>query len=385
VGVVPCTHPTRRSVAFDELTKAGISAQQAVAHFEGQCSTPLHWTVGAETQDSELSVQIELDQQSAVEVTYPASDACANKLTIEGDIVLSTADGRLDLHARGVFEYTRPSRATLDPIESPATLSLPVEALQGVGDDAYAVRISGACAGEIYQRDRESAVVGAWSRSGCPPRERAVDEVSRPEIGAYLKQLAKAWHQARLAAVWDSGDRTELDLDVAVSAAPFCMNPYGVVSVPVEVRYGTRDGLLPVHDAPGQARFNLFGDALNVRLELTQQTDCSALSPPLPGYCEDLSSAELRLQVIYPNNGLQRLGRLFIDGPLREGSPRAKARQLLTFTGTPNTAQCLLTVDCPLGLSCVEGVCSAQTSSGCTFDSQCSFGGRCRAGTCSSF
>lgn len=386
VGVVPCAHPIRRKIALDEPTAIGISARDAIAHVEGQCTAPLRWTSDAEA--TELSVQIELDPASAVEVTFPVSDTCANKLSIEGSFVLSSADGKLAVQGRGTFTYSAPISDTLGPFEMPAELTF-ADALQASGAmESYVARIGGACAGEIRRQEVGTAgttVVGSWTKSGCPLGEAAVDPERSPDLLARVEPLTKAWHDVHLDAAWNSGDRTTLDLDVTVSSAPICQGYYDTLSIPVDVRYGTLDAIVPAHRVPGHVSSSLSGADPALGLVVTEETPCTT-QVPAPTYCEGLESAKLNLGVTYPNTPSQRLGRLTIDGPLRGSRSNGGTQRVLTFAATPHGVECLLEYDCAVDEICADGFCRGRTRTRpgwrCAFDTDCGPGNFCRAGVC---
>ena len=394
-GVVPCVHPMPRKVAFDAPTALGVSAQAAFAEVDASCTAPFKWTGAAE--DTEIAVEVVLDRESVLEVTYPASDVCTNKLKVEADVVLSTSDGKLQVEGRGTFAVVLgagPADQRLDPIMLPLELSIPAEALQRAGfqavaDGPYTLRVGGggpACAGEIRrQNDATAGVVGSWSANGCPLGETALEADSSPALAVRLEQLAQAWREAHLKAAWDTGNTTELELDVNASAAPICQNHFRVVSVPVDVRYGTSDGVIPVHDALGKVDFSLLSDEPTVRLLVTEQTDCAV--QPSPGYCESLSSAKLRLDIQYPNAPSRRLARLVVEGQVRGSSRNATTQHVLTVAGRPYAVECLLKFDCAVDQICDDGFCRApartQTRSGCAFDSDCPLGWHCSTGICS--
>jgi hypothetical protein len=128
-----------------------VSAREAFAEIEGQCTAPFEWT---DAEGTEMLVEVVLDRNSAVEVSYPATDFCAqNGLEVQGDIVLRTTDGKLTVRGRSKFKYTLHSSDLLDPSQSPAELIVSAKAVSSTAAEGrYVVRVGGAgpaCAGEI--------------------------------------------------------------------------------------------------------------------------------------------------------------------------------------------------------------------------------------------
>lgn len=399
-GVVPCAHPMPKKAAFDATTAVGVSPQEAFAELEASCSAPLKWNAAGDDMNMnmpmDISVEVTLDRESALEITYPVRDTCTNKLTVEGNIVLSTPDGKLHIEGRGTFTYVPgggPADDPLDPIAMPAELSVSAEALQRTGYPAdpqgrYTARIGGAgaaCAGEIRTaQDAASDLVGSWSANGCPLGEKAIDVDTSPALAVRMEQLAKAWRDAHLDAAWDTGDETQLELDVHARDAPRCQTHNRIVTVPVDVRYGTSDGVIPVHDALGRVDLALLSDEPTVRLVVSEQTDCTM--QPQPGYCESSSSAEMRLEIQYPNTPSHRLAQLVVNGQVRGSARGATSQHVLTIAGAPYSVECLLEFDCAANQMCLDGFCrapnSSQAQSHCTLDSDCSSGWHCDLGTC---
>lgn len=388
-GVVPCAHPMPRSVGFEDATAVGVSAEQAFGELEGQCSAPFVWTSGVDAEETEISVEVVLDKESAVEVSYPATDACVDhELEIRADIALSTADEMFSARGRGKFTY-RAYDGTFGPVGS-ATLVVSSGAVSGAAADGrYVVRVGGAgsaCAGELRWEGDSEAVSpsGSWSASGCAVDLTRLAADSSPELTLRMEQLGKAWRDVRLDAAWETGDETQLELDVDASSARICRNQFGVVSVPVEVRYGTSDGAIPAHDALGTVVFASSDAEGSLRLSVEESSQCSTLPEPAPRYCENLSQATLRLDASHPNVPGQRLTRLVVDGT-RVGS-EASTQQVLHAAGTPHTVECLFTFDCPIDEICDDGFCRQprrEQRRHCITDSDCiGLGGRCRVGTC---
>jgi hypothetical protein len=194
-----------------------------------------------------------------------------------------------------------------------------------------------------------------WSVDGCPLGEKSVEPDDSPALSVRMEQLAKAWRNARLDAAWETGTPTQLELDVTVSDAPLCQQYSQAVSVPVDVRYGTSDGVVPMHTAPGTVMLYLASTEANLSLTVEEQADCS--QPAAPPYCETLSSASSSLSMQYPNTTGRRLGRLSIDGQLRGSTQAATPRRRLSIEGTPYQTQCLITTDCALNAFCEDGFC----------------------------
>jgi hypothetical protein len=61
-GIVPCAHPMPKSVAFDEPTAVRVTAQDAFADIEGQCTAPVVWATSGSSaaEEKEISVEVEL-------------------------------------------------------------------------------------------------------------------------------------------------------------------------------------------------------------------------------------------------------------------------------------------------------------------------------------
>ncbi|HTU62168.1 MAG TPA: hypothetical protein VMF89_27105, partial [Polyangiales bacterium] len=338
-----------------------------------------------------------LDKRSALEVSYPATDACVkNELEIQGAIELSTADGKFSVSARSAFKYTPYPDSPAGPLRSPAELIVPTAAVSGAAAHGqYAVLVGGAgpgCAGELRwlgdARTGPASPGGTWSATGCPLGHEPVDPDSSPEVELRMQQLSNAWRDARLDAAWENGDKTQLELDVEPSSAPICKGRYGSVTVPVEVRYGTADGVIPAHDALGSVSFDVTKNEVSLRLSLEEETDCAARSMSAPRYCENLSAATLRLDAIYPNVPAGRLTSLIVDGTLIGSDPDAKTQEVLHAAGTPHAVECLFTYDCAVDELCADGFCrersNNQASQRCATDSDCiGKGGHCRIGNCS--
>jgi len=211
-----------------------------------------------------------------------------------------------------------------------------------------------------------------------------VDADHSEALAARVALLDESWRDAHLDATWDNGNETTLDLDVEASSAPICQDALEAVTIPVEVRYGTADGLVPVHDARGVVHSLLRSEDALVSLRVTEETDCSALQPSAAaGACETPGTARLELTMQSPNDPPRRLGRLTVGGGPAGTSTTS---QVLAVAGTPNSVECLVTFDCAVDEICADGFCRAPaTSSGsafCSTDLSCGFGRYCRAGVC---
>jgi hypothetical protein len=314
-------------VAWDAESELGTPAQ-AFQAIEGRCEASLRWTAQSDlapeldpSRTASMHVEVQLDHDSVRLLERTAtSESCASELDVDATVTLRSDDGNIDATAKTKLRYRPDVPATLGfsltNDEHHGALSL----RERQGESAMLrFVLDGAgmnCAGDITVSNSSMSAdgtgrgvagrIGSWSASGCPTGQAPFD-VAREVAGGTLPELIeRAWDGRSLEGTWSDGAQTTLSLQVSPLMAASCSEPragFDVVSLPVEVRYGTDDGRLEARVTKASVRAELArdGEALHslslwISDELTCETSDSRLSYTQAS-CTQLKAATVQLNL----------------------------------------------------------------------------------------
>jgi hypothetical protein len=329
----PCNEPEIEPVAWDGDSPLGETPAALFGAREGGCTSTLVWDHGEaaraitpSTGSTEVDVALRFDHASARYVRFPNAviPGCRERLEIDGELAVHTADGALDDTSPVTVVADYSSTFVSRPIdEHGGTLSVQHTDSEALSVDYELSGTGDSCAGRVsYSRYEgpgpdgersidESFVVGAWSNNGCDVGQQRVSlDDPIDGVGASPVELVqRMFGDVTLTGHWqDDGSEARVQLSAtSTTEGGACVN--GTYAfLPVAIAYAIDDGVVGERVVDGEVELGWRDPAHpDGYLLLKDAQECTSASASLayaPADCAEQLGVVVQTQLSYKKDAL---------------------------------------------------------------------------------